>query len=194
MAESTCCSTSPSIYLNFHGLSANDECGGVGTAIHSTMLAFHPDELSTMNSMGYNGPGSPITHAFNFSDLPCPPLSVMVRRSRADGLAIWADSTAACELVQTRSRTTLHTQDRHAFKGKASKPKLEIMFRLLFYWLRSPEATLESFWYSARDHCGPYSSPTNVSPDASHRSNYLYRKYSGFSSGYTGPRFTYQND
>ena len=74
--------TSPSIYVAFTDLKASDQCGfrGIGT-IHSTMLAFTPGELSTIEGalLGahYSSPGPSATKVFNFADLPCPPRSVM---------------------------------------------------------------------------------------------------------------------
>ena len=73
--------TSPSVYVAFTDLKASDLCGyrGIGT-IHSTLLAFTPGELSTVQGAifapVYNPP-KPVTKVFDFADLPCPPRSVM---------------------------------------------------------------------------------------------------------------------
>ena len=73
-------STSPSIYVGFSALWAADRCGAIGTYIPYTMLAFAPEELSTIEmpvwDRGNIPPGA--TKSFNFADLPCPPSSVMV--------------------------------------------------------------------------------------------------------------------
>ena len=66
-------STSPSIYINFHGLNAGDYCGT--TYISSTMMAFSQEELSTIRP---NGDGFQSSQQFNPADFPCPPQSVMV--------------------------------------------------------------------------------------------------------------------
>ena len=73
--------TSPSIYVAFTDLKASDLCGyrGIGT-IHSTLLAFTPGELSTVQGAIFTpvyNPPKPVTKVFNFADLPCPPRSVM---------------------------------------------------------------------------------------------------------------------
>ena len=73
-------STSPSVYANFHGIEATDQCGGV--VILSTMIAFAPGELVTIAGplaiANGGGPSAWSTKSFNFKDLPCPPQSVMV--------------------------------------------------------------------------------------------------------------------
>lgn len=75
-----CVSTSPSVYANFHGIQATDQCGGID--ISSTMIAFAPGELTTIaGPLGLGdgaGDGRLTTKSFNFNDLPCPPQSVMV--------------------------------------------------------------------------------------------------------------------
>ncbi len=78
-------STSPSIYANFHSITAADECGGLGSesSITQTMLTFTPGELSTIAGPLYNPVGSLFrnyeTKMFDFADLPCPPQNVMVK-------------------------------------------------------------------------------------------------------------------
>ena len=73
--------SSPSVYVALN-LKLRDRCGfkGMGT-VSSTILAFRTDELSTVEfgSAGYlGGPhGALPTKVFNFTDLPCPPQSVM---------------------------------------------------------------------------------------------------------------------
>ena len=76
----TYCSTSPSIYVRFSALWAADRCGPIGTYIPSTMLAFAPGELSTIEWPVWDRGNIPpeATKSFNFADLPCPPSSVMV--------------------------------------------------------------------------------------------------------------------
>lgn len=70
--------TSPSVYVAFYSLSATDVCGIRGKTISSTMLAFAPGELSTVQGHLWGG-GNQVksTKVFNFADLPCPPQSVM---------------------------------------------------------------------------------------------------------------------
>ena len=68
-------STSPTIYLEFHTLTAEDYCGS--TTIPLTMLSFQPDELSTI--VGPVGQRFSTSRLFNPADLPCPPHSIMVR-------------------------------------------------------------------------------------------------------------------
>lgn len=70
--------TSPSVYVAFYSLSATDMCGFRGRTVSSTMLAFTPGELSTVQGHLWGG-GDQIksTKAFNFADLPCPPMPVM---------------------------------------------------------------------------------------------------------------------
>ena len=73
-------STSPSIYANFHGIQATDQCGGA--VISSTMIAFAPGELATIagplaTAVG-DSPSAFKTQTFDFKDLPCPPQSIMV--------------------------------------------------------------------------------------------------------------------
>lgn len=67
-------STSPSVYVDFQGLRASDDCGS--TSIPSTTVAFAPGELSTMTGQIGNEYATP--QAFNPKDLPCPPYSIMV--------------------------------------------------------------------------------------------------------------------
>lgn len=73
-------STSPSIYVGFSSLYAVDRCGAIGTLIPYTMLAFAPGELSTMEWPAWDRVSIPpeATKSFNFADLPCPPLSILV--------------------------------------------------------------------------------------------------------------------
>ena len=66
-------STSPSIYINFLGLHAGDNCGT--TSISSTMMAFSQEELSTIAGHVERFASS---QQFNPADLPCPPPSIMV--------------------------------------------------------------------------------------------------------------------
>lgn len=70
--------TSPSVYVAFYSLSATDRCGFRGKTVSSTMLAFAPGELSTVQGHLWGG-GAQIksTRVFDFADLPCPPQSVM---------------------------------------------------------------------------------------------------------------------
>ena len=70
--------TSPSIYVAFYSLSATDMCGFRGNNITSTMLAFAPGELSTVQGhMWDGGVQQQKTKVFDFADLPCPPSDVM---------------------------------------------------------------------------------------------------------------------
>lgn len=73
-------STFPSIYVGFSSLYAVDRCGPIGTYIPYTMLAFAPEELSTIEWPAWNRGSIPLeaTKSFNFADLPCPPSDVMV--------------------------------------------------------------------------------------------------------------------
>ena len=55
----------------------SDTCGPLGPS-HTTVIAFDPDELSSMYPVedlivGFK------TKKFDFADLPCPPRSAMVR-------------------------------------------------------------------------------------------------------------------
>ncbi|CAF9940452.1 MAG: hypothetical protein HETSPECPRED_002418 [Heterodermia speciosa] len=68
--------TSPSIYINFRGLQAYDGCGTYGSSIGETVIAFHPDEISTIVGGGNIGSNLDIK-PMNFADLPCPPQDVM---------------------------------------------------------------------------------------------------------------------
>ncbi len=70
--------TSPSVYVAFYSLSATDMCGLRGNKISSTMLAFAPGELSTVQGhLWSGGVQSQKTKVFDFADLPCPPYDVM---------------------------------------------------------------------------------------------------------------------
>ena len=70
--------TSPSVYVAFYSLSATDDCGLRGNNIKSTMLAFAPGELSTVQGhLWGGGVREQKTKVFNFADLPCPPYDVM---------------------------------------------------------------------------------------------------------------------
>ena len=70
--------TSPSVYVAFYSLSATDDCGLRGNNIKSTMLAFAPGELSTVQGhLWGGGVQEQKTKVFNFADLPCPPYDVM---------------------------------------------------------------------------------------------------------------------
>lgn len=70
--------TSPSVYVAFYSLSATDDCGLRGNNIKSTMLAFAPGELSTVQGhLWGGGVQEQKTKVFNFADLPCPPYEVM---------------------------------------------------------------------------------------------------------------------
>ena len=70
--------TSPSVYVAFYSLSATDDCGIRGNNIKSTMLAFAPGELSTVQGhLWGGGVQEQKTKVFNFADLPCPPYDVM---------------------------------------------------------------------------------------------------------------------
>ena len=70
--------TSPSVYVAFYSLSATDGCGLRGNNIKSTMLAFAPGELSTVQGhLWGGGVQEQKTKVFNFADLPCPPYDVM---------------------------------------------------------------------------------------------------------------------
>ena len=61
--------TSPSIYVVISTIDARDKCGNVGNLYTSMTLSFAENELSTVD--GYIGG----TRAFNFADLPCPPIN-----------------------------------------------------------------------------------------------------------------------
>ena len=70
--------TSPSVYVAFHSLSATDMCGLRGKKIGSTMLAFAPGELSTVQGhLWGGGVQDQKTKVFDFADLSCPPYEVM---------------------------------------------------------------------------------------------------------------------
>ena len=70
--------TSPSVYVALYSLSATDDCGLRGNNIKSTMLAFAPGELSTVQGhLWGGGVQEQKTKVFNFADLPCPPYDVM---------------------------------------------------------------------------------------------------------------------
>ena len=70
--------TSPSVYVAFYSLSATDMCGFRGNNISSTMLAFAPGELSTVQGhLWGGGVQDQKTKVFDFADLPCPPYDVM---------------------------------------------------------------------------------------------------------------------
>ena len=70
--------TSPSVYVAFYSLSATDDCGLRGSKIKSTMLAFAPGELSTVQGhLWGGGVQEQKTKVYNFADLPCPPYDVM---------------------------------------------------------------------------------------------------------------------
>lgn len=73
----------PSIHVAFTNLMVRDQgCGfrGIGS-IPTTILAFNPGELSTVEVAGNvaleGDDGALPTKAFNFTKLPCPPQSVM---------------------------------------------------------------------------------------------------------------------
>lgn len=83
-------STSPSVYANFMGILASDNCGS--TTLESTMLSFAPGELKTIvgpirvdkqdnyevkTKANYTG-AMWASRPFDFRDLPCPPQSIMV--------------------------------------------------------------------------------------------------------------------
>ena len=91
-------STSPSIYANFHALTAADECGNVGSRgiIAQTLLAFAPGELSTIAGPLYDPVGTLYTkystRAFDFADFPCPPQSVMVSCAQSSSTCVEANS------------------------------------------------------------------------------------------------------
>lgn len=74
-------STSPSVYVNFHGLNAGDDCGT--TYISSAILAFSQEELSTIAGQVQRFASS---QQFNPGDLPCPPQSIMVGQPSEDGI------------------------------------------------------------------------------------------------------------
>ena len=70
--------TSPSVYVAFYSLSATDMCGFRGNNISSTMVAFAPGELSTVQGhLWGGGVQNQKTKVFDFADLPCPPFDVM---------------------------------------------------------------------------------------------------------------------
>jgi len=53
--------TSPTAYVSFAGIWANDGCGGAGTSIGRTIVAIPPDELFSTYSVissTFIGPGS----------------------------------------------------------------------------------------------------------------------------------------
>jgi len=60
--------------------SATDSCGDLGVGFTcSTMLAFAPEELSTVQGHMWTAVPKPTdTKSFNFADLPCPPQSIVV--------------------------------------------------------------------------------------------------------------------
>ncbi|KAG7009612.1 hypothetical protein G7Y79_00002g007270 [Physcia stellaris] len=72
--------TSPSVYVNFIGLQAKDDCGPLRTAssMYTTMIAFDADELSTVVGGGNIYFQMQKLAPFNVADLPCPPQSIMV--------------------------------------------------------------------------------------------------------------------
>ena len=70
--------TSPSVYVAFYSLSATDMCGLRGNKVNSTMLAFAPGELSTVQGhLWSGGVQNQKTKVYDFADLPCPPFDVM---------------------------------------------------------------------------------------------------------------------
>ena len=75
-------STSPSIYVAFHSLTAEDGCGMRDRqGISSTLLAFSLGELSTINGPMMTKYFAE-TKSFDFANLPCPPQDVMVSFER----------------------------------------------------------------------------------------------------------------
>ena len=70
--------TSPSVYVAFYSLSATDMCGLRGNKVNSTMLAFAPGELSTVQGhLWSGGVQKQKTKVYDFADLPCPPFDAM---------------------------------------------------------------------------------------------------------------------
>ena len=78
------------MYVAFYSLSATDACGYIQVTsqdfVASTMLAFRPEELSTIAGrlddiiMYDSVSGKPlVTEPYNFADLPCPPRSKAVK-------------------------------------------------------------------------------------------------------------------
>lgn len=60
---------SPSVYVIFPSISANDGCTQIGNTYSSITKTFAPGDLSTLDSNG-------ATKSFNFGDLPCGPPGV----------------------------------------------------------------------------------------------------------------------
>jgi len=115
-------STSPSIYANFHSISAADWCGPVGSeaTITQTMLTFSAGELSTIAGPLHNPVGSShqnfSTRMFDFADLPCPPQSVMVSLKDPEPLhnKLMRPHRSGRELVHASTRRTLSSASRSA--------------------------------------------------------------------------------
>ena len=65
----TLCSQSPSVYVIFPSISANDGCSQIGQTFADLTRSFAPSALSTVGL-------DSSTYSFNFGDLPCPPADV----------------------------------------------------------------------------------------------------------------------
>lgn len=65
----TLCSQSPSVYIIFPSISANDGCSQIGPTFADLTTSFAPGALSTIGL-------DSSTYSFNFGDLPCPPADV----------------------------------------------------------------------------------------------------------------------
>ena len=65
----TLCSQSPSVYIIFPSISANDGCSQIGQTFADLTTSLAPGALSTIGL-------DSSTYSFNFGDLPCPPADV----------------------------------------------------------------------------------------------------------------------
>ncbi|KAI9714133.1 MAG: hypothetical protein M1812_006461 [Candelaria pacifica] len=71
-------STSPSVYLAYHDISASNFCGQVGSKHTSVTLALNPEDVSSVEGFDYHD-HHVSTNRFNFADLPCPPPAVLAK-------------------------------------------------------------------------------------------------------------------
>ena len=95
-------STSPSACVGFSNIYAADGCGVLSTdgqLISSTIIAFAPGELSTIEIPAWirsSVPPKAAIRSFNFADLPCPPQSVMVSSNTPIGWKCLTQDLVCC--------------------------------------------------------------------------------------------------